>query len=84
MNKKSKVIINFIISFVIAFFIVGYIRNNMFAKIHWVADVTIWDKFREYYVRTFSFNLIPALVIAIVPTIIMLIVNKNKSKESIK
>ena len=33
MNKKSKVIITFIISLIIAFFLVGYVMNTMFVRI---------------------------------------------------
>lgn len=79
MNKKTKVIITFVLSFIIAFFIVGYIKNTMFVAIHWVEGVTIWDKFREYYIRTFSANIIPSFIIAIIFTIIM---NFNNTKRS--
>lgn len=78
MNKNKKIIITFIISFIIAFFIVGYVKNTMFVSICWVDGVTIWDKFEEYYIRTFSLNLIPAFVIASISSIIVYRINKNK------
>lgn len=79
MNKKSKVIITFIISFIIAFFLVGYVMNVMFVSIDWVEGVTIWQKFREYYIRTFFSNIIPAFIIAIVSTILISLAYKKRS-----
>lgn len=79
MNKKTKVIITFILSLIISFFIVGYIKNTMFVAIDWVKGVTIWDKFREYYLRTFSANIIPSFVIAIISTSVISFVNRNRS-----
>ncbi|MFL0270159.1 hypothetical protein [Candidatus Clostridium radicumherbarum] len=78
MRKKTKVIITFIISLIIAFFLVGYTRNSMFVKIDWVAGATIWDKFREYYIRTFSSNILPSLIIALIPTFILFTVHRTK------
>lgn len=71
MNKITKVIITFIISFIIAYFFVGYVINTMFVAIHWIEDVTILDKLREYYIRTFSINIMPAFTIATISTIII-------------
>lgn len=82
MIKKSKVIITFIVSFIIAFFIVGYVKNTILEDICWNVDATGWDKFREYYIRTFSTNIIPALVIAVVPTGIIGFINWKKHKKS--
>jgi len=73
---KNK-IITFVVSFVLAFFIVGYVWNTVFVSIHWVEDATIWDKFREYYVRTFFSNIIPAMIIAAVPTAIVGLINRR-------
>ena len=78
MNKKSKVIITFIVSFIMAFFIVGYVKNTILEDILWRVDATGWDKFREYYIRTFSANVIPALMIAVIPTGIISFVNWKK------
>ncbi|MGE5627672.1 MAG: hypothetical protein ACM3X7_06085 [Solirubrobacterales bacterium] len=41
----------------------------MFVEIHWLQSATIWDRFREYYIRTFSLNLIPALIVASLSTL---------------
>jgi len=79
MNKRTKAIIIFIISFIIAFFIVGYIKNTMFRAICWVAGVTNWDKFREYYIRTFLDNIIPSFILAIISTSILCFAGRNKS-----
>lgn len=78
MNKNKKIITTFIISFIIAFFVVGYAKSNIGVAICWVEDVTIWDKFEEYYIRTFSLNLIPAFIIASISSIIAYRINKNK------
>ena len=79
MNKKSKVIITFIISLIIAFFLVGYVMNTMFVRIDWVEGVTIWQKFREYYIRTFFSNITPAFIIAIISTAIISLAYKKRS-----
>lgn len=78
MFRKAKVISVFIISFIPAFFLVGYIRNIMFVNIHWANGATVWDKFREYYIRTFSANIFPALLIALISVLIAAFVNKKK------
>jgi len=78
MSKIAKVIITFIISFIIAYLIVGYVANNLFAQIHWVEDVTIWDKLREYYIRTASVNIIPTFIVAIISTSS---INRIKNKK---
>ena len=78
MSKNKKIIITFIISFIIAFFVVGYAKSNIGVAICWVENVTIWDKFEEYYIRTFSLNLIPAFIIASISSIIVYRINRNK------
>lgn len=79
MNKKTRVLKTFIFSFIISYFVVGYIKNTMFVAIDWVEGVTIWSKFREYYIRTFSENIIPSFIIAIISTIIISLINRNRS-----
>jgi len=83
MNKIIKTAIAFIISYVAAFFIVGYIKSTVFARIHWRAEATALDKFREYYIRTFTYNLIPTLIVAIIFTMIFIVilclVNRKKA-----
>ena len=74
--KKIKIIIIFIISLVISYFIVGYVKGAVFAQIHWVEGVTAGDKFREYYIRTFSYNIIPSIMIASIITFIGTILEK--------
>ena len=63
--------------------IVGYIKSTVFARIQWRAEATAWDKFREYYIRTFNYNLLPALIVAIIFTMIFIatvcLVNRKKS-----
>lgn len=79
MSKRSKILITFVISFIIAFFIVGYVNNAMFVKIYWGEDATVWHKFYEYYIRTFSSNIILTLIISIIFTSIISLVVKNKN-----
>jgi hypothetical protein len=77
MNKTLRVIITFIISFVISYIIVGYIINGIFVMTRWAEDATVWHKLREYYIRTASTNILPAFIIAIIPTTIVAL-SKNK------
>ena len=83
MNRVIKTVIAFIISYIAAFFIVGYVKSTVFARIHWRAEATAWDKFREYYIRTFNYNLLPALIVAIIFTMIFIVtvclVNRKKA-----
>lgn len=76
MNKIVKVIITFIISFIISYLLVGYVANTIFAQIHWVEGATIWDKLREYYIRTAPFNIKPTFILAILSTIVIVSVKK--------
>jgi hypothetical protein len=79
MNNKTKIIITFTLSLVISFFIVGYIKHTMFVATDWVEGVTIWNKFRVYYIRTFSANIIPSFIIAIIFTSVINFINRNRS-----
>lgn len=81
MNKQSifKIVFTFIITFAIAFVIVGYIKNTMFVQIDWLPSATVWDRFIECYIRTFSLNLMPTLIIAIVTIIIVGFVEEARS-----
>ncbi|WP_055668608.1 hypothetical protein [Desnuesiella massiliensis] len=72
MNKLIKAILTFIISLFVTYLIVGYIANNVFAHIRWDESATSLDKFREYYIRTFSVNIIPTLILAIIPTALIM------------
>jgi hypothetical protein len=51
----------------------------MFVAIHWIEDVTVLDKFREYYIRTFSINIMPAFTVATISTIVISFRNTNRS-----
>jgi hypothetical protein len=78
MNKKTRIAKTFVLSLVISYFIVGYIKNTMFVAIDWVEGVTIWSKFSEYYTRTFSENIIPSFILAVIITIIISLINRNR------
>ena len=71
MNKNKKNIILFTISFFVAFFIVGYFISTSIVGIDWVADTTIFDKFREFYSRNIFSNIIISIIIAGIATIVI-------------
>ncbi|WP_286907317.1 hypothetical protein [Clostridium sp. UBA1652] len=79
MSKLTKTILTFIGSLVVAYIVVGYIANNLFVKIHWNESATALDKFREYYIRTYSVNIIPALILAMILTALTLSRNKKRA-----
>lgn len=79
MNKRTKTILTFIISIIISYVVVGYLGNNIFAQIHWDESATLLDKFREYYIRTFSVNIIPALILAIITTALIIYSNRKSA-----
>jgi len=77
MIKEEKNIIFFIVIFVVSYFIVGYVWNEMFVAIDWIDDVTIWQKLREYYIRSFAGNVFPTLILSIFLTYIISKVRKR-------
>ena len=79
MNKKIRIIKTFIFSLIISYFIVGYIKNTMFVAIDWVEGATIWSKFRWYYIMTYSENILPSFIIAVMFTIVISFRNRNRS-----
>lgn len=78
MNENKKSIAIFTISFIVAFFIVGYILSASIVEIHWVEDATIWNKFREYYVRNIFSNIVISSIIAGISTIGFNLIGRKK------
>ncbi|MBK1812134.1 hypothetical protein JHL18_16040 [Clostridium sp. YIM B02505] len=68
MNKQIRILLTFIITSIVTYLIVGYISNNVFVQIHWDENAMFSDKLREYYIRTFSINIIPTLILATIST----------------
>lgn len=63
---NKKVILTFIISLIISYLIIGYLGSNLFVSIDWIENVTLADKLREYYIRTFSYNISFSLPISLI------------------
>lgn len=66
MLLNKKVILTFIISLIISYLIIGYLSSNLFVNIHWIESVSLYDKLREYYIRTFLSNISFALPISLI------------------
>ncbi|MDD7794144.1 hypothetical protein [Clostridium sp. 'White wine YQ'] len=81
MKYSLKVIITFISSLIITYLIVGYVKSTVFAAIHWIEGVTIWDKLREYYIRTFDQNIIPAIILAVLLTAFIMYVGRKRNRN---
>jgi len=81
MSKTMKTTITFIVTFIISYLFFGYFKSNMGVSIHWIPEVTIWDKFREYYIRTFYINIFPSIIMAIFLTSIISIICKVIGKR---
>lgn len=77
----KKVIFTFIFSLIISYLIIGYLNSNLFVIIDWIEGVTIADKLREYYIRTFSSNISLSLPISLIPTYLVYKKTKNKTTE---
>lgn len=77
----KKVIFTFIFSLIISYLIIGYLNFNLFVIIDWIEGVTIIDKLREYYIRTFSSNISLSLPISLIPTYLVYKKTKNKTME---
>ena len=71
MLLNKKVILTFIISLIISYLIIGYLGSNLFVAIDWIDGVTLADKLREYYIRTFGSNISLAFPISLIPTYIV-------------
>ncbi|MDU5109313.1 MAG: hypothetical protein E6248_02620 [Clostridium sp.] len=78
---SKKVIFTFIFSLIISYLIIGYLNSNLFVIIDWIEGVTIVDKLREYYIRTFSSNISLSLPISLILTYIVYKKTKNKTME---
>lgn len=76
--KYIKIIITFISSLIVSYLIVGYVNSTMFARIHWTEEATLIHKLKEYYIRTFSINIIPSIILALIFTIIIIDVLKKR------
>ena len=72
----------FSVSFIIALFVVtsvGYLNNIYIGvSIDWVENATIMQKLAGYLVNCFPFILLLALIVALIPTGIVILVNKIK------
>lgn len=77
----KKVIFTFIFSLIISYLIIGYLNSNLFVIIDWIEGVTIADKLREYYIRTFSSNISLSLPISLISTYLVYKKTKNKTTE---
>lgn len=77
----KKVIFTLIFSLIISYLIIGYLNSNLFVIIDWIEGVTIIDKLREYYIRTFSSNISLSLPISLIPTYLVYKKTKNKTME---
>lgn len=77
-RKGHRQILSFVIAFILAYLAVGYIRNTMFVAIDWVEGATVWNKLREYYMRTYALNIVPSLIIALVATILVSVANRKQ------
>lgn len=79
MNKLVKTILTFTAWFAISYLIVGYVTNALFVEVHWIEGATVWDKFREYYIRNFPSNIIPALIMSIIAVSIVIYRNRKNA-----
>ena len=66
MLLNKKVILTFIISLIISYLIIGYLGSNLFVSIHWIENVTLADKLKEYYIRTFPSNISLSLPLSLI------------------
>lgn len=80
MGKRIRGSIIFITSFIISFFTTGYVINTKLKVIDWIEGATLWDKFDEYYIRTFFHDAVPASIIALIATGIFLKRSDRRNK----
>lgn len=80
MKKIARVFVTFIIFFIIIYLVGSYIAHGIIGQVHWTEGVTIWDKLREYYIRTAPYNIKPVLVITLIITACITIIRESKGK----
>lgn len=78
---SKRVVFTFILSLIISYLIIGYLNSNLFVVIDWIEGVTIVDKLREYYIRTFSSNIALSLPLSLILTYLVYKKTKNKTME---
>lgn len=76
--RYVKIIGTFISSLIVSYLIVGYAKSTMLVSIHWAEEATVFDKLKEYYIRTFAINIIPSIIIALISTITIVDIYKKK------
>lgn len=76
MKKVKDLVLTFIFSLIGSYLFVGGSRS-IFVGYKWSVDATIWDKLREFYIRTFPYNIMPAIYIAVVITAIIVFINRK-------
>lgn len=81
MNRAIRIMITFMISFIITYVIAGYVINTMFFAIHWVDNVTTWDKLRWYYIGSAGIDFLVALIVASIPTGIVAFLSRDKDSH---
>lgn len=77
----EKNIITFIILLIISYLIVGYVSNEVFARIDWIKEVTIGQKLTEYYIRSLPGNFFPSVILAGLLTSLAIKIRKGLNKS---
>ena len=75
--KKSKIAAFFAV-FVLSYFIYSSFVNALFSMYRWVEGTTEWDKLASYYLKSFQFNIVPAIILTIVLYLLILLFNIRK------
>ena len=79
MTKHKPILAFFGASLLASYLVVGYFTNTMLIAIDWVETVTIWHKVYQYYIVTFTYNIIPTLILSVVaPLLFALLWRKHR------
>lgn len=81
MKKYLRVLVTFIVSLVVCYIIIGYIRYSQLIPIDNMGGNTFWMDIRDTYITEFPINIVPALITAIIPSIIVLVMSGRKKQS---
>lgn len=81
MKKYFRVLIAFIVSLIIGYILIGHVRYSQLIPIDNMGGNTFLIGIRHSYITDFPINIIPALIIAIITSIIVY-VNSIRKKQN--
>jgi uncharacterized membrane protein len=88
MNKKRRIVPVFILSFIVTFLIVRCLHNPTHLRFDHARNLTALEHFKTHLILTLAYDVKPAIIIAIIITIIFSAIvyfrDKRRAKKEYK